>query len=162
MLKETGRVIAVETDAVWVETIQQSTCGSCAAKKGCGQSLLAKLSGKPAYLRVLLQGKKGYQVNDNVTIGIPDDVIVTGSLFVYFVPLLLMIVFAGIAHTYNIERQLTGELLPALAGIVGLFVGGAMVRLHAYYRRNDKRLQPVIIDISPSDKTVVMQPIIVS
>ena len=162
MLQETGRIIAVETDAVWVETIQQSTCGSCAAKKGCGQSLLAKLSGKPAYLRVLLQGKKGYQVNDNVTIGIPDDVIVKGSLLVYFIPLLLMIVFAGIAHTYSIDRQLTSEVLPAFSGIVGLFVGGAIVRFHAHCHRNDKRLQPVIIGASPRDKVVVTQAIAVT
>ena len=42
MLIETGRVVAVEAneEALWVETIRQSTCGSCAANKGCGHGLL--------------------------------------------------------------------------------------------------------------------------
>jgi len=40
MLRESGRVVAIESDAVWVETIRSSLCGSCAAKAGCGQDYL--------------------------------------------------------------------------------------------------------------------------
>ena len=38
---ETGRVVALEGAAVWVETIRSSACGSCAARSGCGHRTLA-------------------------------------------------------------------------------------------------------------------------
>ncbi|MFT5117660.1 MAG: sigma-E factor negative regulatory protein RseC, partial [Kiritimatiellia bacterium] len=88
MLEEEGRVVSIETDALWVETIQQSTCGRCAAKKGCGQSLLAKIGAKSSQLRVLIdkQDETLYQLEDSVMIGIPENVVVNGSLFVYLLP----------------------------------------------------------------------------
>ena len=33
-LSETGRVVAVESDAVWVEEDRSSACGKCAARAG--------------------------------------------------------------------------------------------------------------------------------
>lgn len=144
MLKETGRVVAVDSDALWVETIQKTTCGSCVAQKGCGTGLLAKLGVKPAYLRVLLkpnESSNSYRVNDSVTIGIPDDVVVKGSLFVYLVPVILMIVFSGIAHT-----TINNELIVIALGVVGLLVGSLLVRWHANVYRNDPRMQPQLIN----------------
>lgn len=154
MLKETGRVVAIEDDALWVETIQKTTCGSCAAQKGCGTGLLAKLGVRPAYLRVLLNGRSAthYHVDDTITLGIPDDVVVKGSLFVYFVPLLLMIVFSGIAHKYILS-----EIVVVLIGIVGLLLGGLIVRWHSRIYRNDPRLQPQLVDQEQGDS---WQPVI--
>ena len=37
MLEETGTVVKIEPDALWVETVQTTTCGSCSARRGCGQ-----------------------------------------------------------------------------------------------------------------------------
>jgi len=42
-LMETGRVVAVEADAVWIEADRSSACGRCAARAGCGQGALSKL-----------------------------------------------------------------------------------------------------------------------
>ena len=39
MVKEQGRVVAVEPDGVWIETLRRSACSSCAGKSGCGQHL---------------------------------------------------------------------------------------------------------------------------
>ena len=36
-LSETGRVVAVEPDAVWIEADRSAACGKCAARAGCGQ-----------------------------------------------------------------------------------------------------------------------------
>jgi len=156
MLKETGRVVAIETDALWVETIQKTTCGSCVAQKGCGTGLLAKLGVKPVYLRVLLQpneSSSAYRVNDSVTIGIPDDVVVKGSLFVYLVPVILMIVFSGIAHT-----TVNNELIVIVLGIIGLFLGSLLVRWHANVYRTDPRMQPQSInkDLMGEDPQVII------
>ena len=59
MLVETGRVVAVEEDSLWVETIRQSTCGSCAAQKGCGHGLLNRYAdGKRGYIQHLAVGEE--------------------------------------------------------------------------------------------------------
>lgn len=143
MITETGRVVAVESEGLWVETIQRSTCGSCSAQKGCGQSLMAKLMGHTSYLWVLLEGRDAsdYKLGDEIQIGVPETVVVKGSLFVYLVPLVLMLLVAGLA------QSLTGsDGWSALGALVGLFLGGAVVRWRARQTRHDPRLQPVLLD----------------
>ena len=82
MLKEQARIVAIDNEAVWVETIQLSTCGSCAAQKGCGQSLLASMEANPNYVRVLLPAgdTNDYQLDQSVTIGLPENIVVNTSL----------------------------------------------------------------------------------
>lgn len=88
MLTETGNIVAVEPEGLWVETIQRSTCGSCAARSGCGQHLLAQLTGRNSYLWVSLQGRDAgrYRIGDTITLGIPEAVVANGSLLVYLLP----------------------------------------------------------------------------
>jgi sigma-E factor negative regulatory protein RseC len=143
MILEAGRIVAVEPDVLWVETIQRSTCNTCRAEQGCGQSMMAKLSGHTSYLRVLLQGRDSsdYQLGDEVQIGVPEAVVANGSLFVYLLPLLSMLLFSGFAHW-----QLGQEPLTIFAALVGLVAGGLVVRWRAYQTRNDSHLQPVLVD----------------
>src|SRR3954464_12200674 len=100
MILETGRIVAVEPSGLWVETIQRSACGSCQAQKGCGHSALAKLGASASYLWVLLEGRDSsrYQIGAEVKIGVPEDVIAKGSLFIYMVPLIAMMTATFIAH----------------------------------------------------------------
>ena len=114
MLTETGRVVAVEPDSLWVETIRRSTCGSCAVQKGCGHGLINQMSdGSRSYVRVL-PGKlapSACSIDDEVRISIPEDVIVRGSLIVYIVPLLMML--AGIWYALHLSYR-RGEVLEKL------------------------------------------------
>lgn len=143
MIRETGRIVAIEDQGLWVETIQRSTCGSCAAQKGCGQSLMARLMGHTSYLWVLLEGRDSadYRMGQEIQIGVPETVVVKGSLFVYLVPLLAMLLGAALA------QGLTGSdgwsALGALGGLIG---GGLLVRWRAEQTRHDPRLQPVLLD----------------
>ena len=76
MLTETGRVVAVDADGVWVETIRQSTCGSCAAQKGCGHGLMNRISDGHRSLIRALPGRLSAgdcQVDDQVRISMPED-----------------------------------------------------------------------------------------
>lgn len=147
MLKEQGRVVSIEDGALWVETIQQSTCGTCAAQKGCGQSLLSKMGSQPTLLRVLLSkyDSKQYNVNDSITIGIPEHIVVGGSLFVYLLPLLFMVVFSGISQYY-----LLNEMTTIFLGLVGFILGGLCIRYHSRVSKNDPCLQPVLISELPT------------
>lgn len=149
MLKEVGTIIRIEPDAVWVETLQKSTCGSCHAQHGCGQHVLGKALSTSSSIRVLLQGQAAekFSLNQQVTIGLPEDVVVKGSLVIYLIPLLSLIFFANMGYAI-----MPSEAVSVLSGFAGLVFGGCIVRWHAWKTRNDPRLQPVIFDtvfISP-------------
>ena len=143
MILETGRIVAVEPQGLWMETIQRSTCGSCQAQKGCGHSALTKFGASASYLWVLLEGRDSnqYQIGNNVEIGVPEDVIAKGSLFVYMIPLISMITSTATAHHYLLNDGAT-----AFCALCGLLLGAAIVRIGSYLIRFDSRLQPVLID----------------
>jgi sigma-E factor negative regulatory protein RseC len=143
MIVETGRIVSLEAEGVWVETIQKTACGSCKAEKGCGQSLLSKLDGHTAYIWVLLDGRDSaqYRVGDEIQIGIPEEVVAKGSLLVYLVPVISLVVLTALAHNYFAH-----ELLTTLAGFTGLILGGFIVRWHSWRTRFDRELQPVLVD----------------
>lgn len=147
MLTETGRVVAVESDSVWVETIRKSTCGSCAVQKGCGHGLINQISdGSRSYIRVL-PGKvspHACAVDDQVKISIPEEVLLRGSLIVYMLPLLSML--AGAAATVGL-LQGDQDLLALLGAAVGFALGVGLVRWHAWHHRDDVSLQPTLLEI---------------
>ena len=148
MLLETGRVVAVEDDGVWVETIRKSTCGSCSVQKGCGHGLLNRISDGHRSLVRALPGKKLHpsqcRVDDEVRISIPEDVILRGSLIVYILPLLAMLAGAALGSMLQTTNPDLGSALGAVAGFVA---GFALVRLHAHRHRDDRELQPTLVDI---------------
>ena len=143
MILETGRIVAIEPQGLWVETIQLSACGSCQAQKGCGHSALAKFGASASRLWVLLDGRddKHFKVGDEVKIGVPEEVIAGGSLFVYMLPLLAMIVATLLAHNANLSDGVT-----AICAFIGLFLGAVIVRWCSHLIRFDSRLQPVLVD----------------
>ena len=147
MLIETGRVVAVDSDGLWVETIRQSTCGSCAAQKGCGHGLLNRLSdGRRGYIRVLPGGQaEGVcSVDDKVRIGIPEEVILRGSLIVYMLPLVCML--AGAATAVGLAPG-SQDVLAALGAAGGFGLGFVLVRWHAWRHRDDRSLQPTLLEV---------------
>lgn len=143
MITETGRVVSVEPEGLWVETIQKTVCGSCKAEQGCGQRLLNDWTGHTAFIWVLLEGRepKNYQRGDMVQIAIPDDVIVKGSLFVYMVPVLMLVAATSLAHS-----QFANDLVTTFSGLAGLVLGGLIVRWHSWHNRYNREFQPVLID----------------
>lgn len=151
MLTETGRVVALEGDALWVETISVSSCGSCAAKSGCGHSLLAKWASRSAYLRVALAGRDplSFEIGDTVTIGIPEDVIVTSSLLMYCLPIMLMLAGAALGH-YGAGS----EGVSALMALAGLLLGGLVVKLYSAKAGRSRRLEPVLVEFLSSGLSV--------
>lgn len=143
MIIETGKIVSVEPDGLWVETITKTVCGSCKAEKGCGQSLMAKWAGHSSYIWVLLEGRDStkYQQGDAIKIGIPEEIVAKGSMVIYMVPLIIMLL-----ATITADHLLNNELLIVFAAISGLLVGGGLVRWHADKNRLNPNLQPVLVD----------------
>ncbi|WP_461482034.1 SoxR reducing system RseC family protein [Porticoccus sp.] len=143
MIKETGRVIALETDGLWVETIQRSACHSCALQKGCGQGVLARFAGKPAAIRVLPGDCdiRNLHPDDQVVIGIPEDVLVRGTLLIYLLPLVLLVAGAALAASVS-----SSDIMVACGAALGLFGGGLIARLHSMVNKNNSRVQPILLE----------------
>lgn len=144
MLTETGRVVALEADGLWVETIRKSTCGTCAVRKGCGHGLLNRMAdGKRGYIRVLPgdQCLDDIRVNDQVLVGIPEEVILRGSFVAYVLPLLGMLMGALAAASWLEEHA---DLSALMGAIAGLGLGFLLVRWHGSRHRHDPAYQPIL------------------
>ena len=142
-MEESGRVVAIESDALWVETIRRSTCGSCAAQKGCGQGLLNKLGdGKRNHLRVLLGDvpASDFALDDEVRFAVPEHVLLKGAAIVYLTPLLALLIGMGLVHELS-----ASDKLAALGALAGFAAGFGLVRLHALLTRNRPDLQPRVV-----------------
>lgn len=150
MLVETGRIVAVGDDSLWVETIRQSTCGSCAAQKGCGHGLLNRISeGRSVYIRVMRGALADTvcAVDDQVRIGIPEQVILRGSVVLYILPLFFMLAGAAIAAGF---WPASPDGAAAAGAAAGLVLGFALVRWHAWLHRRDCKLQPILLEVLPA------------
>lgn len=143
MIIETGRIVSIETEGVWVDTIRKTACGSCKAEKGCGQSLISKMDGHSSYIWVLLEGRSpgNYQLGDEIRIGVPEDVVARGALIIYLTPLFILMTATTSAHLLFMNEAVT-----IFSGFAGLFFGGLIVRWHSWRNRHNSDLQPVIID----------------
>ncbi|SFT48004.1 SoxR reducing system RseC family protein [Pseudomonas marincola] len=140
MIEETGRVIAVESGAVWVETLRKSTCSSCSAQAGCGQGLMDKLGVDSR--RGLVRALSDLQLNvgDSVVIGVREDLLVRGSLLVYLIPLLGLFAAALLAYAMSLS-----ESLVILSGLFGLVASWFGVRWRSRRVSDDPALQPVVL-----------------
>jgi len=140
MILETATVTSVESDALWVEAVQKSACETCSAQKGCGTAVLSKLSGRTNRIRVVRNQsqQQSFEVGQQVTIAIPEDVVVLGSLGAYMVPLLGSLVGLWLMDS--------SDLSSVIGACLGLGLGGWAVSRYNRKLRNDPRINPVLFD----------------
>ena len=145
MLEETAQVVRIKGNEVWVETQRRSSCSSCSAEKGCGTATLSKVLGnRRNVVRVL--SAMPLRVGDRVVIGIREQALVRGSLAVYAVPILLLLL-GGLIGELGAEQFIweNAEFASVTLGISGLIAG--LVWLKRFTRRiqNDPNFQPVVL-----------------
>lgn len=142
MIEENAIVVATEGEFAWLETERKSTCGSCAARKGCGTGVLAKVVGRKM-TRVVALNRAGAHAGDTVIVGIDERSLVRGSLAVYAAPLLAL--FAGALLGEYWLGSWVGEPGAMVGGIAGLLAGLAWLRRFSRRSRTDPRYQPVVL-----------------
>lgn len=157
MIYETGRVVALESDSLWVETIRSSTCNSCSAQKGCGHGILNKVANaRRNYVRALLvdQSADDYHIDDEVEISIPEQVLVSGALLVYLMPLLSML-----AGALLLSQWFASDFVQFIGAVAGFCLGLLFVRVHAFYHRDNVDYQPLVKAKLPvrGTKTLTLQ-----
>ena len=145
MIEERAEVVACEGRFAWVQTQRASTCGGCAANKGCGTATLAKVLGQRRTRTRVLNNLQA-RVGEQVIIGLPEQALVRGALAVYLVPLLGLL-GGALFGTYLAGRLLVQhpDLISILFGGLGLAVGIGWLRYYARSIREDARYQPVIV-----------------
>jgi sigma-E factor negative regulatory protein RseC len=148
MILETATVTALERDALWVEAVQKSACEACTAQKGCGTAVLSKLSGRISRLRVLKpqHHTEAYSLGQQVTIAIPEDIVVLASICAYLVPL-----GASLAGLWLLGSS---DFLSVIGAVLGLAFGGGLVSIYNAKLRNDPRFNPVLLPADSVQETL--------
>jgi sigma-E factor negative regulatory protein RseC len=144
MLIETGRVVAIEPDSLWVETLRKSACGKCSAKAGCGHGLMNTYAGggKLHLVRVLLGDFRAddFNIHDDVDIALDENVLVSGAMLVYLLPLALMAIATVLGNRWG-----GSDAYAALGALLGLLAGFAVVRWRNSQLSDDCTVQPVVV-----------------
>ncbi len=127
MIEEQGRVVAVEHGSVWIETLRQSACSSCAGKSGCGQHLveqyrLDRYDPSLSYIKVVTA--QVLHEGDRVVLGVAESSLLKASFLIYLVPLLLMMSGIWLSSLMG-----AADWLLFLIAMLSLFVGFFVVRV---------------------------------
>ena len=140
MIEERGRVVDVEPGAVWVETLRQSTCSSCAANAGCGQGVLQRLGAGASRGQVRALCDLHLSMGDSVVLGLREDLLLKSALMFYLLPLLGLLSGALLAQCYGLSDSWL-----IVAGLAGFLAAWLLVRRHARRHSDDPASQPVVL-----------------
>jgi sigma-E factor negative regulatory protein RseC len=145
MLEENALVVATDKQYAWVEIQAQSACGQCAANKGCGASVLQGLFGKrDKVMRVI--SDIPVNIGDEVIVAVNEDAVLKGSLLVYALPILAMIIFAMLGETLASSWVSIGaDLLSITGALIGLTVSVIGLRWYSKKAHDNTNYQPVIL-----------------
>jgi sigma-E factor negative regulatory protein RseC len=144
MIEEQVQVIAVAGNQIVLQGETQSACGSCSANKGCGTSVLAKVVGRK-FTRFQVDNHINAEVGDTVVVGFPEDALLKGSLVMYVVPILGMLLLALLADYYLLATADSRDLFISANGILGLVIGSLAARWFFQQQSNAKTFTPVVL-----------------
>lgn len=114
MNQEWVTVSAIESEGIWVESLQRSACDTCSAKSGCGQRTLSQL-GKP--IRLWVASNETHTIGQQVLVELPTGGLAFSALLLYGLPLLTLLLAALLGQSLN------NDLVAAAIGLVGLAIG---------------------------------------
>lgn len=143
MIETYGIVVGTERGFAYVETQRQSGCGHCDSQNGCATGTLGRFFGLEQTRFKALNPVEA-RVGDRVLIGIQDGVLFKGSLAVYIVPLLLMLLGAACAAALAPSSHADGYSVVG-AGI-GLVAGSIWLWTLNSAMASGRYFQPVILD----------------
>ncbi len=118
MITEHGRIVDVGQAHVWVETEQQSSCGRCAVRSGCGQGLLNRFASQPMKIQATVPQTlaNGFKKGDWIELGIADQAVLVSSLVMYGVPLAGLLLGSAGMSGFGDLAACAGAILGALLG----------------------------------------------
>ncbi|MDH3949169.1 MAG: SoxR reducing system RseC family protein [Gammaproteobacteria bacterium] len=149
MIEETATVVKCEGEFAWVEAQRKTTCGNCAANKGCGTSVLAKVIGKKVS-RIKAINKAQAREGDTVIVGMNEAALVKGSLAVYMIPLVFMMLFAVTGNVVAVQMAWQTEPVVILFAMIGMVTAGLWLRGFTRRIQHNNDYQPVVLRRLPT------------
>ena len=146
MIEQSAEIVEIGKRSIWIKAPRQTACGSCSAQSSCGQSLLSRFfEGRqhPVEVQVDDNQHPHLVVGTQVIIGVPESVIQNGSIRIYIMPLIIMLVAAVLGQTFLGES----EGVTIISAASGLALGFFGVWKHAQNSKNNPDLLPVLLDV---------------
>jgi len=140
MIKETGIVVAIFDGVVEVEVVRTSSCSACQAKAGCGHHAIAQVSSTNR-MKLLVTDTFVSQIGQEVTIGIPENTLLTASFLMYLVPLLGLILGASLSAIFSDQPTVA-----AIGSVIGLGVGLLIAKKQSVKHQLDPDFQPRVLE----------------
>lgn len=128
---ETGVVVACDGNTAWVKTIQRSSCATCQARHGCGQSSLQAWFERSDVIAVSIVDDAP-TVGESVSLSVASNALAKASMLVYLVPLLGLL--AGLFLANAVSGR---EGLAVLGAGLGFAVGCVAVRYFSEALKNN-------------------------
>jgi len=147
MIEEKATVVAVEGEHVLLQTQRRSACQSCSVKQGCGTSVLAKVVGRRSS-QILVKNSLNASIGDEVVIGINDQALVKGSLLIYALPLVLLLVGALMGELWARVVGFNIELMSIVSGTAGFVLAMILIRFSLSKTKFKNEIQPQLLRIS--------------
>jgi sigma-E factor negative regulatory protein RseC len=143
MIEEQAQVIELRGNQLILQAQTQSSCASCAVNQSCGTSVLSKVVGRK-FTQLQAENNIGAKVGDTVIVGIAEDALLKGSLVMYVIPIIGMLVFALVAD-YLLMEMRHRDLVVAISGLTGLAFGSLLARLYFQRQSNVRLFLPVVL-----------------
>ncbi|MDZ7754308.1 MAG: SoxR reducing system RseC family protein [Gammaproteobacteria bacterium] len=156
MIEQAATVVTVNQGHITVESQRATACGTCASGGGCGIGVLGRLFGNRSS-RIEVTADMAVQPGDEVVIGVPEDALLLGSLWLYLVPLLLFIAGSLVGRTVAINTG-GGELLAVVGAILGGLAGFVWAAAHTRTRDSDPAFRPVVLQRTTPGSIAVPPP----
>ncbi len=144
MIEEQAQVIEIKGNKLFLQAQTQSSCGSCAVSKGCGTSLLAKVVGRK-FTYFQAENNINARVGDTVVVGIAEDALLKGSVMMYVLPIMCMLVSALLADYLLTSASHFRDLMIAASSIMGLVFGSIMSKWYFNRQSNVQLFEPVVL-----------------
>ncbi|WP_415896829.1 SoxR reducing system RseC family protein [Neptuniibacter sp. QD72_48] len=143
MIEESGKVVEVDEHGVWVETMRQSACASCAARNGCGQKLLVQAGQEKRFIFLVNNPTSlKVQADDQVLLGIEEGAFIKATVFMYLLPLIALFLGAVIG-----DFIWGDELLVIASAFFSLVAGFMFVRFSSSTFFRSCQYQPTLIKV---------------
>jgi len=149
MIEEKATVIAIEGDDALVQTQRRSACQACSVKSGCGTSVLSKVIGQRVS-QIKVHNILNVKIGDEIVLGINDNALVQGSLLVYTLPLILLLIFAVVGEYWAQSQNLNTELVSIVSGLLGFVIAIFITRFSILKTRLKNKIKPHMLRVIPT------------
>lgn len=148
MIEEQAVVVAIEGDDILVETQKQSVCGQCVVNKGCGTAVMQKVLGRKRN-RLRVTSRITVSIGDHVIIAIKEHAIVRGTIIIYMLPLLMMIMSGIGGRAVGVRLSLSDpDVLSIIFALCGFALGFLIARHVTGMVVNDPNYRPMVLSKS--------------